>query len=96
MDQPLPPMHGNGPSGMGGGPPPPPGAGGDQFPPSTTSGGGDFPSMGELPPPPPTSQPSAQPPSASPDYQSNAGEPPETLYTSRTFNCRADAKMSLA
>jgi len=75
MDQPLPPMHGNGPSGMGGGPPPGPpgGPGGDQFPPSTTSGGGDFPSMGELPPPPPTSQPSAQPPSASPDYQSNAG-----------------------
>ena len=73
MDQPLPPMHGNGPSGMGAGPPPPPGGSGD-FPPPTTSGAGDFPSMGDLPPPPPTSQPSAQPPSASPDYQSNAGE----------------------
>lgn len=76
MDQPLPPMLGNLPNGMGGGPggPPPGGAGpaGDQFPPPPpTSNGGDFPPLGDLPPP--TSQPSAQPPSASPDFQSNSG-----------------------
>ena len=77
MDQPLPPMLGNLPNGMGGGPggPPPGGAGpaGDQFPPPPpTSNGGDFPPLGDLPPP--TSQPSAQPPSASPDFQSNSGK----------------------
>lgn len=61
MDQPLPPMQG-GPGGPGDFPPPGP---------PTPSGGGEFPSMGDLPPP--TSQPSAQPPSASPDFQSNSG-----------------------
>jgi len=78
MDQPLPPMHpGNLPNGMGGGPGGPPsggapGAPGDPFPPPPpTSSGGDFPPLGDLPPP--TSQPSAQPPSASPDFQSNSG-----------------------
>ena len=82
MDQPLPPMHPNGPPigppGMGvpGGPPPggPPGGagpGGDGFPPPTPNPA-DFPPLGDLPPP--TSQPSAQPPSASPDFQSNSGE----------------------
>ena len=79
MDQPLPPMHpGNLPNGMGGGPGGPPsggapGAPGDPFPPPPpTSSGGDFPPLGDLPPP--TSQPSAQPPSASPDFQSNSGK----------------------
>ena len=76
MDQPLPPMQGC-PGGPGDFPPPGP---------PTPSGGGEFPSMGDLPPP--TSQPSAQPPSASPDFQSNSGKMIEFLNEPRQISCR--------